>query len=220
MAIDWEPAAPLSEPSEPSEPDGVSESGDLEVEPDLPGPAWSTAVILPLAVTIGIAIAVAVFWVSPAPVLIEWQLTILALSVCLAAFLTVGIYRGVRLATPKRRPGRLGLPDGGWDLGGIDGISFDGGSGEGCAVVLLVIVFVIMAVVALQLVLMILPPVIYALYRLCDALLRKIFVGERSCTGSWPGSLKLGLACTGYAVGVLVAGTWLVRAAWITANHL
>jgi hypothetical protein len=195
-------------------------SGDPVVEPELPGPAWSTTVILPLAVTIGIATAVAVFWASPAPVLIEWQLTLLVLSVCLAAFLTVGIYRGVHLATPKRRPGRLGLPDGGWNFGGIDGFSLDGGSGEGCAVLVLVIVFVILAFVAVQFLLMILPPVIYALYRVCDALLRKAFVGERSCSGSWPGSLKLGLAFAGPVVGVLVAATWLVRAAWIAATHL
>ena len=188
MAIDWE----AGEPSEPSEPDGASGSGDPVVEPEPPGPAWSTTVILPLAVTIGIATAVAVFWVSPAPVLIEWQLTLLVLSVCLTAFLTVGLYRGVHLATPKRRPGRLGLPDGGWDFGGIDGASLDIGSGEGCAVALLLIVFVIVAVVALQALLMLVPPVIYTLYRLCDALLRKALVGERSCSGSWPDSLQPG----------------------------
>jgi hypothetical protein len=220
MAIDWEAAAEPSGPSESSEPDGVSGSGNLEVEPDRPGPDWSTAVILPLAVTIGVAIAVAVFWVSPAPVLIEWQLTILVLSVCLTAFLTVGIYRGVHLATPKRLPRRMGLLDGGWNLGSVDGFSFDIGSGEGCAVFLLVIVFVIVALIAMQFLLMILPPVIYALYRLCDALLRKVLVGERSCSGSWPGSLGLGLVYAGCAVGVLVAGTWLVRAAWIAATHL
>ncbi len=195
------------------------DEADDQVEPLLEGVAtWSTAKILPLAVAMGVAVAVFIFWVSPDPALIEWQLTVLTLAILLCGFLTVGLYRGVQLERSRKRPHiRLpGLPESGGDGFNLGDL---GGDGEGWLVVLALIALIVVAAVFLQALLVIVPPVLFGLYRGCDRILRLAFAGPRTCTGSWPGSLKLGLAYSGYAIGAVFAATWLVRAAWLAVSH-
>jgi hypothetical protein len=179
----------------------------------------STAAILAAASTVVIASTVVVFWFSTAPVMVEWQLTVVVLAICLCTILTVSLYRGVRLERLGGPPRRFSLPsdfDIPLDVGSVGG---DGGGaadfGEGCLVALLVLALVVLAVVTVQFLLLAVPPVLYGLYRLCDRLLRYFFAASRACKGRPWRSLRLALACTGYAVAILYGGPWLVRALWI-----
>ncbi len=65
-------------------------------------PIWSAKAVLLIALPVVVTIALLVFVLSDRSVFVETQITLLLISLCLFAFLTVGLYRGVRLQQPDK----------------------------------------------------------------------------------------------------------------------
>ena len=149
--------------------------------------------------------------------MIDWQLALLALTACLAAFLTVALYRGVRLEKPAASPGPASIlghfPDGLIDLRGADFGSAGGDSLVGwVATVIFTVVATIAFWMALQLLLLLVVPLLFAIYLACDRVLRSVLVRSRACRGNLRLSLKRGLTYAVAGMSVVNAATWL---AWI-----
>jgi hypothetical protein len=185
--------------------------------------ALSTTSVLAAATAIVAAVFVLVFWLSSASVMIEWQIALLILSGCLAAGLTAGLYRGVRLERPGDPPGRRSLPSlgrGDWfnlDFG-ADGASGFGDDSAGClTTVAVAVVVVVLVVVTLQLLLLVVPPLSFAFYVACNRALRIILARSRNCRGNLGRSLGYGVAYTALGMSLVFAATWL---AWLVAGRL
>lgn len=65
-------------------------------------PVWSTKVVLWISIPVIVTITLLVFFLSTRSVLVESQVTLGIISLCLFVFLTVGLYRGVRLERPGK----------------------------------------------------------------------------------------------------------------------
>ncbi len=65
-------------------------------------PVWSTRIVLLLSLSVIVTITVLVFVLSDRSVFVESQITLTIISLCLFAFLTTGLYRGVRLERPAK----------------------------------------------------------------------------------------------------------------------
>ena len=65
-------------------------------------PLWSTKAILLISLPVVVTIAVLVFVLSDRSLFVQTELTLLIISLCLFAFLTIGLYRGVRLERPEK----------------------------------------------------------------------------------------------------------------------
>ncbi len=65
-------------------------------------PIWSTKAILIISLPVLVTIAALVVILSDRSLFVETQLTLLIIALCLFAFLTVGLYRGVRLERPNK----------------------------------------------------------------------------------------------------------------------
>src|SRR5512146_1027429 len=65
-------------------------------------PIWSTKVALLISLAVFVTIALLVFVVSDRSIFVETQITLFLISLCLFAFLTTGLYRGVRLERPDK----------------------------------------------------------------------------------------------------------------------
>jgi len=67
-------------------------------------PIWSARAIALVSLPVVIIIIVLVFWISHSPAFVELQITLQVIAAVLFAFLTLGLYRGVRLERPHREP--------------------------------------------------------------------------------------------------------------------
>ena len=183
---------------------------------------WSTISIVKVALVLGVSIGVAIFWLSSASMMVEWELTLAALAVCLAAFLSIGLYRGVRMEKPIAKPLPFKGPDSS-NLGGVnfDGLNLDGGDNAlGCLVALVaIIVFVVLAWFTLEIAVLVVPPLLYGAYRSGDRALRIVFSRSRASRGRVWLSLTYGISYTAVCIGTLFAATWAVRLAWLFATR-
>jgi len=67
-------------------------------------PIWSARAIALISIPVVVSITVLVFWISYSPAYVELQITLQVIAAVLFAFLTLGLYRGVRLKRPHREP--------------------------------------------------------------------------------------------------------------------
>lgn len=187
---------------------------------------WSTKTIVLISLPMVALTAVLVFWLSKSSAWIEWQLTLLILSVCLFVFLTVGLYLGVRLKRLAPVTGRsanlndLGLP---LDVSGpavapmhvdLPGLPDVGDDLVGCllSIVLWLVVTILVAVVfwlAMQILIVGLPALLLGIYWVYYRALRIVFGKSRVCKGKLLPSLGYGLLYTTLYMGWLFAATWL-----------
>ena len=65
-------------------------------------PLWSAKAIMLISGWVIAIIAALVFLLSPGSVFVELQITLLLISLCLFAFFTIGLYKGVRLEKPPK----------------------------------------------------------------------------------------------------------------------
>ncbi len=187
---------------------------------------WSTKTIVLVSLPMAALTAVLVFWLSKSSAWIEWQLTLLALSVCLFTFLTVGLYRGVRLERPepaKINPSGVGPVE---ILPGIPGSTIEpihvdlpglpdsGDDLAGCLVSLatwliatILVAFIVW--LAAQILIIGLPALLLGTYWVYYRALRIVFTKSRACKGKIRASLGNALLYTTLYMGWLFAATWL-----------
>ncbi len=63
-------------------------------------PVWSAKAITIIAILAVASIYVLVFWLSYSSIIVELQITLMVIAIVMFAFLSVGLYKGVRLERP------------------------------------------------------------------------------------------------------------------------
>ena len=188
-------------------------------------PVWSVKTITVLAILVIALTATSVFLIGKKPLFYKTELTLAIIAAVLFAFLTVGLYRGVRV---KR-----------WDLPGVDvkGVSAgevmdylpDAGNladgidpgdlGEGCLVSLVGLLLAIVVGIVLLLLLWVFLNLgillwvflIAALSYVFYLALRQIFAKSRVCKGNLAASLGYALLYTVLYTGWLFALVWVAH---------
>jgi hypothetical protein len=185
-------------------------------------PVWSVKTITALAILVIALTATSVFLIGKKTLFYETELTLAIVAAVLFVFLSVGLYRGVRV---KRRdlPGvdtkgvRLGeitehLPDAATLPDNIDAGDF----GEGCLVALVgLLLAIVVGAILLVLLWLLLNLGILLWVFLIAALawvfylaLRQIFAKSRVCKGNLGASLGYALVYTVLYTGWLFALVW------------
>lgn len=186
-----------------------------------PYPIWSVTSVCVVGVVIAIGVASALFFASDRPLLVELEWSAAILSACLFLFLTVGLYRGVRLR--KERFAWPTLPKtedwgGQWSGDAPDLTSLaDGDEFFGLGVV----VGLILSLLLMLLIVLLLPflvPIVYGAvalvglcaWWLCYLALRRVFVLSKRTRGDLPASLGYALLYTALYTGwlLVVLGVW------------
>jgi hypothetical protein len=65
-------------------------------------PIWNTRIVVLISLPVIVTITVLVFVLSNRSVIVESQITLAIISLCLFVFLTTGLYRGVRMERPGK----------------------------------------------------------------------------------------------------------------------
>ena len=174
-----------------------------------------------------IVIGALVFTIGHGSLLIEIQVTLTIIAVCLFGFMAIGLHHGIRVEIDKVRVEATSV-GGGWnwlyffDLGSIPmpeihhidlpGVGDIGGGDDlaGCLVSLLiwvlvtVLIAVILAVVV-PLIGSVIVVVFTALYWVFYQALRQVFARSRYCRGNWRRTLGVSLIFTTIYIGWLLA---------------
>ena len=197
---------------------------------------WSVKAIAFISAPVVAIIAVLVFFFSRSSVYVELQTTLLIIALCLFVFLTIGLYRGVRLERPhKEQPTwtplttasstspdlsavgdvmriidipevKIDLPD----------VSDAGDDLVGCLVglvlwVVMSIALVILLPILVQVVWATLFALVLALYWVFYRALRVVFARSRACKGKLLLSTGYGLLYTALYTGWIFVLIWISR---------
>jgi hypothetical protein len=194
-------------------------------------PVWNPRTITAVAALVVGICTTLVLVAGQRSLFVELELALGLVAACLFAFLTLGLYRGIRLrkdtfphpSVPKM-DGDSGVGDsgGGSSWHDLPTFDFDFGDDLGCFGVVLGLIAMAVALIGLlALIYFVLPYFLVGILFLLAAVywvfylaLRRVFVLSRKCRGDWPRSLLYGAGYTALYTSWLflmlfAAGHWL-----------
>ena len=187
---------------------------------------WSMKTITLVAIAVIVVTAVSVFLLGKASLFHETELTLAIIATSLFVFLSIGLFRGVRVkawdlpGADVKTPDFADIADGLNINGGADGFDVASGlDGDGClSAIVGFFLAVVVGIFLLFFLWMIVTLGILAWVFLLASLswvfylaLRQVFAKSETCRGNWAKSVGYALLYTGLYTGWLFALVWVAE---------
>jgi hypothetical protein len=182
-------------------------------------PVWSAKSIALLALLALILSALLVYGLGKKSLFVETELTLAVIAAGLFVFLTVGLYRGVRIRKEQLTT-EVSVNADFIDMGGLDwpdvGLDLDpeGIVGAIVSLIVAVVVVILLTLVAWALLTFLWGLVVVlavAVFWVFNRALRQVFAHSRRCRGNLAASLGYAALYTGLYTGWLFALVWAIH---------